>query len=375
MRNVKSLVKPFVLFAILIGLVSLVNVSGVLFLSGCGGGGTSGTGTGPGGKVNPSPNKPAGTDAAVKKSLDVIAAIGGDWGPPVTTYKDPPGPVLFASVCGLAMLASGKGSGSGEYANAVNQTADYVAANIMKPNQSGSDQTNWSVTIGCIFLAEAYKANESSSYKSAMAAAASSLAGHRMTSAGGYCHSADEIPNTLDYMELEIMSNLAVLGMAGAKACGCSVDAAGFSRACGYIEGCTASNGGVYYSHTLAAPSVHLSGSGVWACYIAGHDGKREAMADYVRANMGKAHLGHGSACMGYLGVALGCIYCGQSEWDSFVSQYFQRILSHQGSDGFFPMFDGDGQSPGDRCGKYYRTGMYALILQLDLGHLHFIGA
>jgi hypothetical protein len=77
---------------------------------------------------------------------------------------------------------------------------------------------------------------------------------------------------------------------------------------------------------------------------------------------------------MGYFGAALGCIYCGQSEWDSFVSQYFQRILSKQDSSGFFPAFDGDGTT-GDANKKYYTTAVYALVLQLDLGHLHFLGS
>jgi hypothetical protein len=246
----------------------------------------------------------------------------------------------------------------------------------MKPSQSGLDQTNWSVTIGCIFLAEASKATGSSSYKSAMAAAASSIAGTRQTTAGGYCHTAKEIENYLGYTELEIMSNWAIIGMAGAKACGCSVDAGAFSKACKYVDRCTSSSGVMLYSHKSSKKAVHRTGSGVWAFHVAGHAGGQEKMADYIRANMGKAHLGHGSACMGYLGVGLGCIYCGQSEWDSFVSQYFQRILSHQDDEGFYPMFDGDGKSPGDdKIGKHYRTGMYTLILQLDLGHLHFIGA
>jgi hypothetical protein len=380
MRNVKSLIKPVVVFAVLIGLVSVVNVSGVVFLSGCGGdGGTggSGPGPGPGGKVDPSPNKPAGTDAAVKKALDNLAAVGGDWGYPVSVYNDPPGPVVFASFAGLAMLASGKATGSGAYADSLKLTADYVAFNIMKPNNLTPqwDQTNWSVCIGCLFLAEAFKATGDGSYKSPMATAASSIASNRMTSAGGYCHSADEIPNTLGYKEIAIMSNWAIMGMASAKYCGCSVSDGSISRACQYLETCARRNGGVSYSHTNNyTEGVQRTGSGVWACYIAGHTGGRDGMADYVRAHIGESHLGHGSACMGYLGGALGCIYCGQSEWDSFVSQYFQRILSKQDSAGFFPLFDGDG-GDSDKCSKYYRTAVNALILQLDMGHLHFLGA
>jgi hypothetical protein len=344
--------------------------------TGTGTGTGSGTGSGHGGKVNPSANKPGGTDAAVKKALDKLNGIS-NWAS-LSGAAPPQGPVIFTSCCGLALMAGGSTPASGEYAAAVKSAADYVAAHINDPHAgtTGWDQRNWAFTLGGMFLAEAYKGSDDETYKNALNSALQKLAAGQ-TSNGAYCHGPSAKPCVAGYSELEVMSNLALIAYAGGQASGCDISSNVLTSSISYVESCIQSNGGVSYDTKGAVGHIDVirTGGALWAFYINGHGSSRtNDMVDYLKSNISKSHLGHGSACLGYLGAALGCIYCGQSTWDEFVSIYFQRIIDHQNADGTFSEFDGDPKSPGDKNRTFFRTGIYALVLQLDLGNLHFLG-
>ena len=333
----------------------------------------SSTGTGGGGKVNPSTCKPAGTEAAITKALDKLATVT-DWGSAsVCRYARPEGPNAVASMAALAFLARG----DDKYSSAAEGAADYVAAHIndaaTAPPQM--DQRNWQFAMGSVCLAEAYKALGKSSYKNAMSTAINSLIDSQMAS-GGYGHAKGATPCPAGYSEFEVMSNWALIAYAGAKACGCMVGSGVLSSSISFVEDCIYSNGAVKYSLTIPALDVQRTGGAAWAFYINGHNSSsNDAMMNYIKANIGYCNRGHGSASMGYMFSGLGCIYCGQETWDSYVTTWFAHIISKQASSGLWSAFDGDGQSFGDNdAGTYFCTGMYALVLQLDLGNLHFIG-
>lgn len=331
------------------------------------GGAPTGTGTGTGsngggGLISPSTKKPAGTDAAVAKALEFI--VNENW--PGTSYGYPAGPVTTVSFRGLALLAAG------DLPESSKSAADYVAGNIM----TSGVQENWFLAIGSIFLAEAYKALGDEKYKTALQSAITKLE-KNIEPTGAYSH--DPQHSCPLYVELAVVVELAMMAMGAAKECGCTVDQNVLQQASVYLEKCVSSSGGVMYSiepGNTGKISVQRAGHGIFAFKATGiSSDKISLMTGFLKQNFGAVPNGHGSAAMGYLGCALGSICSGQETWDAFVENFFPRILSHQNSDGSFQAFDGDG-TPGDsQIGAAYRSAIYTLILQLDLGRLQFLKA
>ncbi|TET33998.1 MAG: hypothetical protein E3J72_15510 [Planctomycetota bacterium] len=185
--------------------------------------------------------------------------------------------------------------------------------------------------------------------------------------------------NALGYTELVIISIWAIHAMAGAQKAGISVSK--LDSACGWVEQCTSPyNGGVYYSLEATKTNVHRTGGSMSAFLYAGKSGssKYSGFASYFKERFAEIPEGHSSAAMGYLNGALGSAAIGQDQWDKFVSNFFENIISHQNGDGSFQAFDGEGKyGPGEfdgAAGPTYRTGLYVLILNLDMGNLYTLG-
>jgi hypothetical protein len=231
------------------------------------------------------------------------------------------------------------------------------------------------VSIGSIFLTELYLATNDSRYKNLVQNCIGRLE-DAIEPSGGYAHGPHQY-NLLGYLELVIMSNMALMAMGLGDKCGCPADQSIINAAADYVDLCTDSLGGVKYSHVTAYPRAYRTGSSIMAIHLAGvSSGKQASRISFLKYNASDITEGHGSACMAYLGGGMGCMVIGQGTWDSFVSAFFQRILDHCDVDGSIKNFDGDGKSYGDYnsyAGPYYRTGVYALLLQLDLGHLRIL--
>jgi PKD repeat protein len=327
--------------------------------------------------ISPSAYKPAGTSTTVQKALEYLDAAGGKW----PTYKgEKTGQLVITAFCGLALMASGSTPISGPYKDSIKTAADHMAANI---TYDGTDmgiwnQSNWHITIGSVFLAEAYKGSGDASYKNALQAAANMVAAAQEPSCG-YAH-APGLVCWLGYKECEILSNWAIMAMGTAEACGCSVDQTTLLAAVNYLPKCTLTSGAVIYSHSLIRdPSPCRTGSAIMALNLSGlpessYGSLESIMISYLKSNLSQVPYGHASGSMGYLGGVLGCLCAGQETWDEYVVRFFQRILDHQNANGSFPAFDGDpGANQDSQVGIYYMTGINALILQLDLGNLCFL--
>lgn len=323
-----------------------------------------------GGGIIPSTKKPSGTHQAVTAGLDYINEVS-NW-EDATTYSPPQGPLVLASFCGLALLASGSGF-AGEYGNTVNSAADYVYQSILDPNTLSPswDQTNWNLAIGRVFLAEAFASSGDLKYKN-KAAEVCTLLELNMESSDGYGHGPAADPNPLGYTELSIVSSWVVMCIGACEDIGVEVNPSFKSKAIGYLKTCDSiATGGVMYSHVNNDVSVHRTGAAIMAYKMAGiDDDVTESWTDYIETNWNTIPNGHGSPIMGYLTSALGCLCAGQSLWDNFVESYFYRMLGYQQADGSWVQYDGDGSS--ETLGGYYMTAVNCLVLQLDLGNLFY---
>jgi hypothetical protein len=313
--------------------------------------------------ISPSPHKPAGTQAAVDKALAFLDATGGDF----PEYEsEATGKLVITSFCGLALMASGSTPAEGPYKNTIRYAANFVAANISYPGMSGVyNQSNWHVSIGAIFLAEAYKATGDNTYKVPLQESVTRLAEAQEPS-WGYAGGPHTVCSA-GYLELEIISNWVITAMAAAEKCGCTFDHEKFTNAMKYVtDKCTfpsgsgSLTGAVFYSHKLVRDaSPCRTGGAIMALHLAGNTKHRDIMTGYLKGEGGSIHTGHGSASMGYLSGALGCLATDQETWDAFVKSFFQRILDHQKSSGSFPAFDGQpGANQDYLCGPYYITGI-----------------
>ena len=101
------------------------------------------------------------------------------------------------------------------------------------------------------------------------------------------------------------------------------------------------------------------------------NDGITNTWLQSIQAGWNNTSKGHGSAAMGWLGVALGCMCGGQAMWDAYVQDFFSHLISKQKSNGSWEIFQGDGS--GDALGEAYTAAVMCLILQLDLGNLYYL--
>jgi hypothetical protein len=345
-----------------------------------GGGGGSGAGASPKkAGANESSKKPGNTKAAVKSALEWLVKnqkkdgswemkLGGETGTIVTT-----------SLCALAIMASDENKEN------VDLAAKYVAAHIFDKggNDPKWDQTNWPLSLGGMFLAEYYadhKSNEE--IKTVLEKVLDEIA-NRMEPSGGWSHGAKGVPCALNYVELEVMNNwmMACVGMGkrlGLKTKG------DMGRAMSFIENCCAPGAGnVGYSprpgqkSTTAEPGRTGGAIFAFACLHSQSNPLYAKMCEYWKQSMGKSDQGHGSVSMGLLESALGAKTMGGDPWDSYVARFFPTMLGQANPDGSFKFLTGKTPTAlgGDNMtGPAYHTGIFALIMQLDMGGLTFMG-
>jgi hypothetical protein len=341
------------------------------------GGGGGGSGAPKKGGASASSKKPGNTPAALKAAIEWLLKNqqkDGSWD---TRLGGETGTVVVTSWCGLALMATG------ENKDPWTKAAKYVAARILNKSHNPDpkwDQTNWQVAIGGMFLAEYVAETKDAEVKAVLEKVADEI-GKRMEPSGGYGH-CKGVKNALNYIELEVMSNwmMAAAGMCRRLNIKVSGD---MGRAMSFVENCCSPGGGnVGYSPGPGQKGVGCpcrTGGAIFAfaCLKAQSNGLYAKMAEYYKKAIDKSNEGHGSLAMGLLESALGARTLGSDVWDAYVSKFFPQILSHANADGSFKHITGKTmQSIGgdNMTGPAYPTGIFALILQLDLGNLTFVG-
>jgi hypothetical protein len=324
---------------------------------------------------------PSGDKAkeAVNAALEYLAKTqqGGEW--PMSYAM--PGKVVVSSFCGLAYLASGSTPAKGKYSNNIKNILVFVMNNINNDGLGGvktsgggnNNQTNWSLGIGGLFLAEVYQVTKAKDVKEKLESVCRKIMDNQESS-GGWGHGPGG-PNALNYVELNVVANwcLATLGLS--KQLGIDVDNAKIDRGIKYIMDSCAGGGGVGYSTREGQKGDGCpgrTGATIFVFKILGkqNDNQLKKMVTFVETEMPKlfTRLGyaHGSPSMGLFGCAIGSYNSGKKElWEKFTKLFFEKIISHQNADGSFKAIMNEAEKNEDSICQAYPTGIMALVLQL----------
>lgn len=326
-----------------------------------------------------SKRKPAATRKTVLTALEWLVKNQQKDGSFATELGGTTGRVVTTSFCGLALMAAGP-----TFYPQVDKAARYVMDHIFEPYDGYGgpqwDQTNWQYAVGGVFLCEYWSVRKVDPRGMLQKLVDEIL--RRMEPSGGWGH-GPHVLNALNYLELEVMSNwmLAALGMASRMKA--KVPAEALRQALKFIEDCCEpGQGAVGYSPRKGQKGMECPCRTGGAIFLFGllrqlqHPLYRR-MVEYWRKDVDQSAEGHGSIAMGLLSSALGARQIGPDAWDTFVNRFFQKIIDQQNPDGSFRVLEGKSiKSMGSdgSAGIAYVTGLFTLILQLDQGHLKYLG-
>ncbi len=313
--------------------------------------------------------KPKGATAAGFKGLDWLMKNG-------TTVKyAPQGQVVSAGFAGMAALASR----NNKYSPLVERCVKSVQMGIKRyltgkrENPGQFTQSNWALSIGGLFLAEAQRYYKSAEMKKMLAEICKQLV-INLEPSGGWGHDASG-PNPLGYVELEIMSNFAVACMGICKRQKIPVPIAKLEEAVRYIEKCI-TGAGVGYSHTNKWGHVSRTGGAIYALSMAGATNVKgfSMLCKQLDSGMKSVIGGHASNALAFLQCAAGSLQLGPAVWDKYVQTWFKTIMDNQNPDGSFhpikhPKEDIKAEH---NMGPAYCTGIYSFVLLVDRGGLKF---
>jgi hypothetical protein len=218
-------------------------------------------------------------------------------------------------VAGLSWLATGSDLSKGPYAPNIKRAFDFVAGNVAVPGMSGPpgganwDQTNWGWVHAAIFLGELYVRSPDDEVRALLVRAGEEIS-KRQEKSGGWAHGPGG-PNGLGYVELNIVSGLAIEGLGMATRAGYEVPKDVLDRARAYLEASSGGDGGVGYSTNpgqAGQGNIGRTGCAWIGCVTLGlrKDPFAVKMEKYVRSHAGEVFGGHASLMQHYLfgGVA-----------------------------------------------------------------------
>ncbi len=252
------------------------------------------------------PEKPEGRAGFAAAACDWLAAKQRADGGYPETLGGTMGAVVQTSVAGLAWLATGATSTQGKYAPNIAKARAFVAANVAKESglagmmpKGGANwnQENWGWCHALLFLGELQLRDPSDALLADVKRCAEAIQKNQESS-GGWAHGPGG-PNGLGYVELNIMSALALGGLGLAKQCGVDIPQTAVIKAVEYIED-SSSGGGVGYSTKAGQKGQGNIGrsAGCWLGYRALGLEKRKAcdsMRGYVSRTIGDVLGGHAS--------------------------------------------------------------------------------
>lgn len=320
-----------------------------------------------------SSRKPANAGPIAEKMVAYLAKEQKNDGGWHTNMSGTNGRVVVTSFCALALKASGKV----EYQEKVKKAAAFVAKNIFD-RQADKDpkwnQTNWGVGIGTTFLCEFYSDTKEAEIKKVLEKMGQEIA-ERQEPSGGWGH-GPHVPCALNYLELMGCGNWMLVACGMLQRAGFQVPGEVIRRGMSYVNQCS-SGGHIGYSHRPGQKGIGGSGrtgGTVFAYSLLGQP--PGIMGPALQQTLKDASETHGSIALGMLAAALGSRQLGASGWDAYVGMHFDRILGQVQDDGSARHLEGTtplSVGADKMMGTHYNTGIFALILQLDLGWLNLL--
>lgn len=316
----------------------------------------------------------------VEAGLEFLARTQAGDGSFPTDLGGKTGKVVVTALGGLAFLAAGAAPDAPPLARATR----YVLAqcNVAEASPFGGalgggggnwNQTNWELAYGLMFLAEMSRATRNPELKAKCAELVRALQNTQEAS-GGWAHGPGG-PNALGYLELEIVSNYALLGMGAARRLGLELDEAKLAKALAWIEGTASADGGVGYSQRQGQKGFGDPGrtAGALVAFAALGQARHPffaKMAGFYGRELPKLIDGHVSPAMHLLAGAMAARLLGKQAWRTYVETYRPHLMGARRPDGSFastPTHESQQlRSNTDlTVGPRWTTATYVLILSL----------
>jgi len=254
------------------------------------------------------PTEEEGRAAILKASLEWLAERQEESGGYPQTMSGLNGAVVMTSLAGLAWLSGGSDLKEGPHRENVAKAAEFVTDKVgnsmsfgggfSDPRMGNTDQTNWGVAHAAIFLGELCSRTPTPRLKMALERCGKMLV-ERQEESGGYAHGPGG-PNGLGYVELNIVTGLALCGMGLARHSGWEPPEETIEKAEEYLRASSGGDGGVGYSTKAGQKGIGNIGrtAAAWLGY--GTLGRERSewgrkMERWCRRNAGAVTDGHAS--------------------------------------------------------------------------------
>jgi hypothetical protein len=328
----------------------------------------------PGGRREMSkPTTGAGRRALLDGALAWLAQHQAEDGGYPETLSGPEGAVVQTSVAGLAWLGAGSDLAKGPYKDNVRRAADFVCATVRsfdRERPAGFSQANWGWAHAAIFLGELHARTPDRGVLDALHHCAERLVAVQEES-GGWAHGPGG-KNPLGYIELNIVTGLALSGLGLAQKNEFAVPERTIARAEEYLA-LSSSGGGVGYSTEPGQRGAGNIGRTAvcWLAYQALDLSKRKfakAMEAYVRRYAGDVLDGHASLMQHILLAGVAAHVQGGAAKKAYWEAMERDLVLARAPDGSFqprPWHESLGmQSNSDvSVGEVWTTAAWAMVL------------
>jgi hypothetical protein len=296
------------------------------------------------GKKASKPTSDAGLALYARPALDWLAGRQREDGGFPATLSGRSGAVVQTSLAGLAWLAGGSSLEEGPHAENLARIVPYLRAFIEDPagefdlggaQGSNWNQDNWGFVHAGIFLGELQERAPSEELLALLQQCADAILA-RQEESGGWAHGPGG-PNALGYVELNIVTGLALSALGVAKRAGCAIPDEPIERAVDFID--RSSGAGVGYS-----PKAGQAGQGnigrtaaTWLGYQnlgLSREGKK--FGSYVESNAGDFFGGHASLMQHILLAGVGSAAKGGKARKSFLEAAQPQMILARAPDGSF---------------------------------------
>ena len=301
-----------------------------------------------GGKDAAKPTVGPGRRALVDGALKWLAERQDAEGGYRETLSGKNGAVVQTAVAGLAWLGAGNDLQNGPYKDNVARAAMWIAANVealeqdglggRRPGGASWHQGNWGWAHAAIFLGELHLRTPDEKVKEALTYCAAMLS-QTQEKSGGWAHGPGG-KNALGYLELNIVTGLALSGLGLAHRNGIRVSDKVLERAEEYLR-LSSGGGGVGYSANAGQKGQGNIGrtAACWLGYLALERGKSKfgkSMGAWVKRNVDAVLKGHASLMQHIMLAGVSAHAAGKASVRKFWKKLERDLVLARAPDGSF---------------------------------------
>jgi hypothetical protein len=332
------------------------------------------------GKAASKPTKGAGRKALADGGLAWLAKRQQENGGFKETLSGKNGAVVQTSLAGLAWLGGGSDLENGPHKDNVRRAAGWVADNVTKLGEGKAgergtkpswSQSNWGYAHAAIFLGELHARTADRGVLTALHYCAKRLL-ETQESSGGWAHGPGG-PNALGYVELNIVTGLALGGLGLAQQSGFEVPKEAIQRAEDYLIESGSGDGGVGYSTKPGQKGQGNIGrsAGTWLGYLALGRGKKpfgKKLGAYSARHADEVLGGHASLMQHILLAGVAAHVSGKAATKRYWAQCERDLVLARAPDGSFqprPWSEslGMGSNSDVTFGEVWTTAAWAVVL------------